>query len=130
MDQSLSILNSNNDMTGLDYLSLASYLHEQQVNTIIDNNGIWINIFNFFTPLFKNNNIKNSLIIYNNYETLPEFNNTSIELKINNIIEIIEWKNNKFYNIIYYRFVPLKYFNKSQYNKNEYLQFINQDRID
>ena len=117
-------------MIGLDYLSLASYLYEQQLNVVIENNGFWINIFNFVAPLCKENENKYPLIIYNNYETLPEFNNTSIELKINNIIEIIEWKNNKFYNIIHYRFVPLKYFNESQYNKNEYLQFINQDRID
>ena len=34
-------------MIGLDYLSLASYLHEQQLNVVIENNGFWINIFNF-----------------------------------------------------------------------------------
>ena len=90
MDQSQSI--SNKDIIELDYLSLTSYLNEPQVNVVIENNGFWINIFNFLTPFCKENENKYPFIIYNNYETLPKFNKTSAKLKNNNIIEIIEWK--------------------------------------
>ena len=39
-------------------------------------------------------------------------------------------ENNKFYNLIHYRFVSLKYFNEYRYNEEYYLQFINEDRIE
>ena len=60
-----------------------------EVCFIMLNNGFWINIFNLLTPLCKYDDNKYPLIIYNNIETLSEFNNISVELNNHNIIEII-----------------------------------------
>jgi hypothetical protein len=119
---------SNNDMTGLDYLSLALYLYHQQESIITENNGYWINIFNYLTPLNKNDQNIYPLMIYNDYDILPENDNTILQLKVNNITKVIEWKNNKFYNLIHYRFFPINNYNDTK-SENDYLQFLNEDRI-
>ena len=44
------------------------------------------------------------------------------------IIEIIEWRNNKIYNIIHYKFIYIK--NDNFNNKINYDKMLNDDRIE
>ena len=120
-----SLFDSN--ISKLDNLSLASYLHEQQKNIIIEENGFWINIFNVINPVIPQIESIYPFIIYND-KIFPELFNMTTKYKINNTIEIIQCNNKIFYNFIHYRFIQLDFFNKV--NHDIFSQFLNEDLID
>tara|TARA_B110000240_G_C13513285_1_gene461308 strand:+ start:44 stop:469 length:426 start_codon:yes stop_codon:yes gene_type:complete len=139
------------EMSLIEYLSSVAPINQidkienLEVFNIIYNNGFWMNTFNYLT-YFQKNNSENILylnkyptIIYKDFETIPNFKNTTIEIKHNNTIEIIEWYNNKIINFVHYRFVSLNYNTKinkinieekNTTNNVSYLDFLNDDQIE
>lgn len=122
-----SLLQSNDYISKLNNLSLASYLHEQQIEIKMEENGFWINTFNVINPVIPEDGNIYPFTLYND-KILPEIFNTITQFKMTNKIETIECNDKIFYNFIHYRFIPLDYFNKK--NNDYYLRFLNQDLID
>jgi hypothetical protein len=94
----------------LENLALAAEDRYQYEKSKDNNDGYWVNIFNFLRSFKKYEENKYPLIIHKDYNGFPSFYNSTIEYKYNDTVEIIEWKNREVYNIIHYKFINTKYF--------------------
>ena len=78
------------------------------------NNGYWLQIYN--NKIFENPYYSDYPIIITDIQHCINIfkKNEGIKIKNeNNVIEIVEWKNNQIYNLVYYKFI---YINREHLN--------------
>jgi len=92
--------------------------------------GYWLNIFNFCECIKNEKDYKYPLIINKKYNEFPIFENCSFQYKFNNTIEIVEWDNIKIKNIIHYKYV-IKYNKKNNlYIDEDVYNFLDENMIE
>ena len=102
---------SNGEMyEPLENLALVAEDRYQYEKSKDNNDGYWVNIFNFLRSFKKHEENKYPLIIHKDYDDFPSFYNSTTEYKYNDTIEIVEWRNREVYNIVHYKFINTKYF--------------------
>ena len=74
----------------LENLALAAEDRYQYEKSKDNNDGYWVNIFNFLRSFKKYEENKYPLIIHKDYNGFPSFYNSTIEYKYNDTVEIIE----------------------------------------
>ena len=133
------MIQQNNNLISLYNLSIAAenrlnQEYIQAVNKSLRNicrfSGYWLQIYNqkvFLDPYYSEYPIV-STDIGESINFIRDTKNVSIFFNNKEIIEIIEWRNNKIYNIIHYKFIYIK--NDNFNNKINYDKMLNDDRIE
>ena len=137
------MIQENNNLISLYNLSIAAEIrlnkeYLEAANISLSNiyrfNGYWLQIYNqkvFLDPYYS----EYPIVITDIGESINLIKTTKkVTIFFNNkeIIEIIEWKNNKIHNVIHYKFIYVKNdnYNFIKNNKINYDIMLNSDRIE